>query len=71
MFAASTPTCNGENASKIYTARISECFQCKHISYLYSIRIESRIHRAVRGEFIPRFILRFRPSIAEYTTRGV
>lgn len=53
-FAAPTPMC-AMNASGAYTAHTSECFQCKHISYLYSILMESCIRRAVRGEFILRF----------------
>lgn len=36
-----------------YTQHASECFQCKHISYLYSIRMESCIHRAVRANSSP------------------
>lgn len=35
------------------TAHTSKCFQCKHISYLYSIRMESCIHRAVRANSSP------------------
>lgn len=60
-FAAPTPMC-AMNASRVYTAHTSKCFQCKHISYLYSILMESCIRRAVRGEFIPRYILRFYPA---------